>query len=261
MVSNISKCIENTISQKDSSKLKTKLTTAVVRAIQKFENRNKGAYSIVKQDFTLSLEGVPSTISHHTTPEIKELEQRRSKLQMQLRIKEEELRNLNRRVSLTKDLTRNDAIRGLVSNIVKKFKTLSKEKQKELVENKGRLARVVENYIKDFIVFYDIEENAWGVAFTKKHDVLDSLSTGKDAVVLAINLSSKYVHLTTSTIYHTTLVHYTICRKERDELKERLAEVNLQLQIAYARIGGRNGFRGGFGNGGRFGGGGASGIY
>ena len=174
--------------------------------------------------------------------------------------KEDELRTLSRRVSLTKSLTRNDAIKGLVANIIKKFKTLSEEKQVILVSDKALLARNIEKYIRNLIIFYDVEQKQWGVVFKKDNDILDTLSTGSDVVVLAINLSSKYVHLATSATYKAASVHYEICRKERNELKEQLAKIDMQLQIANAKEGNYHGFHGGFG-GGRFGGGGAYGNW
>lgn len=52
----------------------------------------------------------------------------------------------------------------------------------------------------------------------------------------------------------------TLSRKERDELKEELAKVEMELQIAYAKERNSPGFKGGFG-GGHFGGGGAFGNW
>ncbi len=258
LISNISKCMTNAVQQKNMGSLKSKLTISVTNAIKKFESSNKASelFEMDAERFAFNI--IPNRYFQDSDPEIERLERERSKLRIHLMTKEDELRNLSRRVSVTKSLTRNDAIKSLVANIIKKFKTLSKEKQLILVNDKALLALNVEKYIKNLIIFYDEEQKQFGVVFKKNYDVLDTLSTGNDIVILAINLSSKYVHLSTSAAYKAASVHYKICRKERNELKEQLSKISMQLQIVYAKQQNGSGFKG-FGAGGGFSGGGASG--
>ena len=259
LVSNISKCLKAAVKDRNSANLDAKLKSAITRSIRAFEGNVKSSELRVVQKsyFESGFLYIPSFDS--ANPEIEKLKKLQSKLRLELEIKEAELKSLNRRASLTKDFTRNDAIKGLVGNIIKKFKTLPEERQRGIVSNEGKLKRIVKNYIQNLVVYYDQEENAWGISF-KKDDVLDNLSTGKDSVILAINLSSKYVHLATSSIYHATKLQHEICRKERDELKSRLTEVNQKLQKAENKDENQIGFRGGFG-GGKTGGRGASGVF
>mgnify|MGYP000592637705 CR=1 FL=1 len=89
---------------------------------------------------------------------------------------------------------------------------------------------------------------------------MDDFSTGKDIVVLAANLSSKYVLTATRAAYKVTRIQLEICIRERDKLKQKLAEINRLLEIEYAKDTQQGGFYKGFGGGG-FGGGGAGGRW
>ncbi|MGB6154162.1 MAG: hypothetical protein WBG48_19415, partial [Pricia sp.] len=255
--SGISKCIITAVENNSIGTLKQQLTAAITHAIKKIERA-----SIANRSLDNDLEYADFNSIHlqqfHSNPEIASLEREQSLLRVALRQKQDELSQIDRRIGVTKSLTRNNAIKSLVSNIMKEFKKLSKEKQVRLVNDKGLLSRNVKNYIKEVVIFYVIEQKQWGVTFSKKQNALDTLSTASDTVILAMNLSSKYVHLATSAAHNASLVEFEICKRERDGLKEQLAKIDTRLQIMYAQQGTQLGFKGGFGDGG-FSGGGASG--
>ncbi|CAZ95041.1 hypothetical protein Q4603_19545 [Zobellia galactanivorans] len=256
VVADISKCFKASLRNENFDQLESKLKVAIKSTIKKFEDGNKISQTVnFDTEFAIDSNQMSIGQLHPTNPEIERLKQKKSALEFQLKTKEEELRNLNRRTNLAKDLTRNEAIKGLVLNVIQKFKTLSEEQQLELINNKEKLERAVKNYVKNFIVYYDEEEKAWAINF-KKSDVTNAVTTGKDVVVLAANLSSKYVNIATNAIHKATLAQYEICKKERNELKSKLEDVNEELEREYDKMGKRPRFTGGFG-GGRFGGGGS----
>lgn len=214
LIANISKCLEEAVRKKNIGGLKSKLTTAVVRSIKNFESSTKAFESLQKDNTCLVNDNVITSQLHSSNPEIEALERSRNSLRMQLRTKESEFINLTRRTNVTKELTGNDAIASLVGNIIKKFKTLSEEKQLHLTNDKALLARNVEKYIKETIVFYDTEERQWGITFEKKDAIFENIATGKDVVILAMNLSSKYVHLATSSIYNATRIQHLVQKRK-----------------------------------------------
>ncbi|WKX77398.1 hypothetical protein [Zobellia laminariae] len=255
IVSNISDCLRTAAKKENNRTIKSQLITSVKSALRKAENSKSSAMTIsYDNDSILTLNKTNHTFILISSPEIEKLKKEKLTIEHELWIKENEVRNLIQRESLTKDLTRNDAIKGLVSNIIEKFNKLSKEEQVEFASNKKKISHGVEDYVEKLIDVYD-EEGYWGIDYANTENLLSDLSTVKDIAVLAANLS-KYVHLATRGAHKATQLKLKIGIMERDKLKLELAEIDRLLEIEYTKNGEQFRFNGGFGGGG-FGGGGA----
>ncbi|CAM3578761.1 hypothetical protein [Zobellia roscoffensis] len=259
IVSNISDCLTTAAKKEKTSTVKSKITSSVKGALRKAED-SKTLDNIVTYDTDsiLTKNKIDHSFNLISNPEIERLKKEKIAVEHDLWIKENEVKNLIQRESLTKDLTRNDAIKGLVSSIIEKFKKLSKEEQIEFAKNKKKISLRVEDYIERLINVYD-DKGYWGIDYSNSENFLGDLSTVKDIAILSANLS-KYVHLATSGVHNATQLQLKIAIMERDKLKLELAEINRLLEIEYAKNGEQHGFNGGFG-GGSFGGGGAKGDW
>ncbi|WP_289042296.1 hypothetical protein [uncultured Zobellia sp.] len=255
IVSDISDCLTIAVKKEKTSTVKSEITSSVKNALRKAENLKSLDYLVTYDtDSILTKNKIDLTFHLITNPEIERLKKEKTATEHDYWIKEKEVKNLTQRESLTKDLTRNDAIKGLVSSIIEKFKKLSKEEQIEFAKNKKKISLRVEEYIERLIDVYD-DEGYWAIDYSNSGSLLGDLSTVKDIAILSANLS-KYVHLATSGVHNATQLQLKIAIMERDKLKLELAEINRLLEIEYAKNGELHGFSGGFGGGG-FGGGGA----
>ncbi|MDO6821227.1 hypothetical protein [Zobellia sp. 1_MG-2023] len=255
IVSDISDCLTIAVKKEKTSTVKSEITSSVKNALRKAENLKSLDYLVTYDtDSILTKNKIDLTFHLITNPEIERLKKEKTATEHDYWIKEKEVKNLTQRESLTKDLTRNDAIKGLVSSIIEKLKKLSKEEQIEFAKNKKKISLRVEEYIERLIDVYD-DEGYWGIDYSNSGSLLGDLSTVKDIAILSANLS-KYVHLATSGVHNATQLQLKIAIMERDKLKLELAEINRLLEIEYAKNGEQHGFSGGFGGGG-FGGGGA----
>ena len=255
IVSDISDCLTIAVKKEKTSTVKSEITSSVKNALRKAENLKSLDYLVTYDaNSILTKNKIDLTFHLITNPEIERLKKEKTATEHDYWIKENEVKNLTQRENLTKDLTRNDAIKGLVSSIIEKLKKLSKEEQIEFDKNKKKISLRVEEYIERLIDVYD-DEGYWGIDYSNSGSLLGDLSTVKDIAILSANLS-KYVHLATSGVHNATQLQLKIAIMERDKLKLELAEINRLLEIEYAKNGEQHGFSGGFGGGG-FGGGGA----
>ncbi|WP_052705199.1 RHS repeat domain-containing protein [Flavobacterium sp. 316] len=166
----------------------------------------------------------------------KELENKKKKLQSDLKKTNEILVTKTKYVNITRDLTSNGAIAYILKSYILEYKKMTDEQIEYLINNPNEVGVNVLGVVINYELDLAIGDRKISVEMKQKtqeevnNEILGELSGLSDRIILLANLTNVYIDTATKMMHKTAQTSHAITYKDKIKIKHEISKIDKELK-------------------------------